>query len=597
MTRMIKVAAVSLSLALAAAGCGNFLTGDKLTNDPNNPSQATAQQLFLGVQANMFSSQENSVAMTVCMWMQQCMGVGGRFVANYAHYTVNEFSWDGNWFQVYTGGGLVDLRKIENIERAAGDSTYLGIAKIWEAFDMGVAADLWGDVPYSQAVGSNPTPGLDTQASVYAAVQTLLSDAIAELTNGSGIGPLGNDLVYGGDRAKWIAAAHTLKARFLLHTIEANPGTKNTIYGNAITEANAGIASPAGDLLAFHSTATPERNIWYQFQTTTFGQDLVAGKTLVNLMKARNDPRLPAYFAKNTTAGWQSSHKYAAGNRILEANGNVEQVDSLPRWQASHKYKAGDRIADTTGHVAQVDSATTDSLSGSTQPAWSSTVGSTLTDNHVYWKNVGAAYTSGITEPTWPPTIGDTTSDNLVHWTNVGLPYGGQDVKNTQTNISNLNGIAGNVSLRMCPTSSSCGAFRQPLVTYQENELILAEAYQQTSQDGTALTHLNNARGVPGLSTLSGITTGTGLLDSIMVEKYVTLYQNIEVWNDYRRMCRPALTPFLQADGASPVWRNKIPGRLYYSGSEMNVNPNIPSPSTQTTTNGFRNPNDTADCP
>src|SRR5256886_17481522 len=80
MLREINVAVVSLGLALGAAGCGNFLTGDKLTNDPNNPSQATPEQLFVGVQANMFSSQENSVAMTVCMWMQQCMGVGGRFV-------------------------------------------------------------------------------------------------------------------------------------------------------------------------------------------------------------------------------------------------------------------------------------------------------------------------------------------------------------------------------------------------------------------------------------------------------------------------------------------------------------------------------------
>src|SRR6266513_3352076 len=326
MLRIIKPAALFLGLVFVVGGCGNFLTGDKLTGNPNSPSQATAEQLFVGVQANMFTSQENSVAMTVCMWMQQCMGVGGRFVDNYAHYTVNEFSWDGNWFQVYTGGGLVDLRKIENVERAAGDSTYLGIAKIWEAFDMGVAADLWGDVPYSQAVGSNPTPGLDTQASVYAAVQTLLSDAIAELTNGSGIGPLGNDLVYGGDRAKWIAAAHTLKARFLLHTIEANPGTKNTIYGSAITEANSGIASPAGDLLAFHSPATSERNIWYQFQTTTFGQDVVAGKELVDIMKARNDPRLPAYFAKNTTAGWQAKHRYSVGSRMLDPNNNVEQV-------------------------------------------------------------------------------------------------------------------------------------------------------------------------------------------------------------------------------------------------------------------------------
>ena len=148
----------------------------------------------------------------------------------------------------------------------------------------------------------------------------------------------------------------------------------------------------------------------------------------------------------------------------------------------------------------------------------------------------------------------------------------------------------------MCPTPSSCGAFRQPLVTYQENELILAEAYNQTSQDVLALQHLNNARAVPGLpGPLVGIT-GAALLDSIMTEKYVTLFENIEVWNDYRRMCIPALTPF-NTGSVNPIWRGKIPGRLYYSGSEMNVNPNIPGPSTQVATNGFRNPDDTADCP
>ncbi len=476
MTRSIKVAAVSLGLVLGGSGCGSFLTGDKLSSDPNNPSQATAVQLFVGVQANMFSSQENSVAMTVCMWMQQCAGVGGRFVDQYAHYTVNEFSWDGNWFQVYTGGGLIDLRKIEAAERAAGDSVFLGVAKVWEAFNMGVAADLWGDVPYTQAVGSSPAPALDAQSAVYDSVQSLLSQAIVEL-GGPGTGPLGNDLVYGGDKAKWIAAAHTLKARFLLHTVEA-AATKATVYGNAITEATSGIGSTAGDLTAYHSTATSERNIWYQFQTTTFGQDVVAGKALLDIMNGRTDPRLPQYFAKNA----------------LNA-------------------------------------------------------------------------------------------------------YGGEDPNVAQpgNTISPLNGISGNTSLRMCPTSSSCGAFRQPLVTYQENQLILAEAYNQTSNDALALTHLNNARAVPGLPALVGIT-GVALLDSIMIEKYVALYQNIEVWNDYRRNCIPALTPY-NTGAVNPQWRGKIPGRLFYGGTEMNVNSHIPDPGTQLATNGFRNPNDKADCP
>src|SRR5216683_1909114 len=470
MTRTLKVAAVSLGLALGTAGCGNFLVGDKLTNDPNNPSQATAVQLFVGMQANMFSTQENTVAMTVCMWMQQCMGTGGRFVDQFAHYTVNEFSWDGNWFQVYTGGGLVDIRKIEAAERTAGDSVFLGIAKIWEAFNIGVAADLWGNIPYTQAAGSNATPGLDNQLAVYDSVQSLLSQAIAEL-GGPGPGPLGNDLVYGGNSAKWIAAAHTLKARFLLHTVPV-AANKATVYGNVITQATAGIGNTAGDLLAFHSTTTSERNIWYQFQTTTFGQDVVAGKPLVDIMNARSDPRRPQYFAKNGLGG-----------------------------------------------------------------------------------------------------------------------YGGEDVNVPQpgNTVSPINGIGANLSLRSCPdgTANSCGSFQQPLVTYQENELILAEAYSTAANlsgsDATALTHLNNARAVPGLSALAGIT-GVALLDSIMTEKYVALFQNIETWNDYRRTCLPALVPF-NTGSANPIWRGKIPGRLYYSGSEGNVNKNIPDPGTQLATN------------
>lgn len=469
MTRVITVAAVSLSLALGTAGCGNFLVGDKLTNDPNQPSVATAAQLFTGVQANMFSSQENSVAMTVCMWMQQCAGVGGRFVEQFSRYVVNEFSWDGNWFQVYTGGGLIDIRKIEAAERAAGDSVFLGIAKVYEALEIGTAADLWGDIPYSDAVGADATPTLDSQASIYTAVQTLLSQAITEL-GGPGAGPGGADLVFGGDATKWIAAAHTLKARFYLHTVEA-AGNKAAVYGNAIADASLGIGDPANDLRTFHTSSTSERNIWFQFQQTTFGQDVVAGKFLVDLMKARSDTvRLAQYFGRNGGGGF--------GGQDM----NVDQVGTNP-----------------------------DSIS---------------------------------------PILG---------------------------------------------SGRSVPDFAQPIVTYQENELILAESYNQTSNDALALTHLNNARAVPGLPALVGVT-GTALLDSIMTEKYVALFQNIEVWNDYRRTCIPALTPY-NTGSVSPIWRGKIPGRLYYGGTEMNVNPHIPDPNTQINTNGFRNPNDTADCP
>src|SRR5256885_12716725 len=227
MTRFSKVAAGSL-IVLGASACGSFLTGDKLSSDPTQPSAASRDQLFVGVQANLFSSQENSVAMTVCMWMQQCAGVGGRFVDQYSHYVVDEFSWDGNWFNVYTGGGLIDLRKIEASARADGDSVYLGIAKIWEAFEIGAAADWWGDIPYSDAVGSDATPTLDSQAAVYDSVRALLSQAIVEL-GGPGGGPGPQDLVYSGNKANWIAAGNTLKSRYYLELIEA-AATKAPVF-------------------------------------------------------------------------------------------------------------------------------------------------------------------------------------------------------------------------------------------------------------------------------------------------------------------------------------------------------------------------------
>jgi starch-binding outer membrane protein, SusD/RagB family len=455
------------------SACNPFLTGEGLSNDPNNPTTASREALFMGVQANTFGEQESSPALTVCMWMQQCTGGGGRFVEQFGKYVIDEGSFSFDFNSVYTGGGLIDIRKIEQSAAAAPDSIFLGVAQIYEALIVGTAADIWGDIPYTEAL-TTAQPHLDSQFAVYDSVQALLSRAIVNL-GGAGQGPQDRDLVFGGDAAAWVAVAHTMKARYYLHTAEAaaagllGPRTAAQVYADAITQATLGISDPtgAGDFRAFHGNNTSERNVWFQFSQTTFGIDLVAGKFLVDLMKARGDTvRLPQYFS-----------------------------------------------------------------------------------------------------------------------TNAGGGYGGEDVNNPQPTDS----ISSVTGTRNSPT------FRQPFVTYAENELILAEAYNQTGNDAAALTHLNNERATASLAPTAG--AGAALLDSIMTEKYVALFQNIEVWSDYRRTCLPALTPFSIANGASPVYGGKIPGRFFYGQNERNTNSNIPTPSTQLATNGFRNPNDPNPCP
>jgi len=527
MRRNTNVALVSLGLLLGTAGCDSFLTGDKLSQNPNFPTVASIQQLFVGVQAAQFAFQEGTVAMMMCMWVQGCSAANGRFVQQGGQYFFNEGSNiganSGDWILVYDGGGLVDIKQIETDAVASGDSSYLGVTKIWEALTIGTASDMWGNIPYSEAVSGNKTPVLDNRFVILGNLQTVLTQAIAELTNGAGAGPGVADLVFQGDRANWIRAAWTLKARYFMHTAES---LGVPAYTAAIAAATNGINDPSGasDLASFHSTATSERNMWAQFQTSSgFGTDLEGGRFLATYMNARLDPRRAAYFCPTATGPWVAGHAYAANAKIVDSNGEVEKVVT--------------------------------------------------------------AGTSAGTQPTWATTTGATTADNTVTWRNLGQPYGGDDFNTVITPDS--------VSSFACLPARFGEATRIPYVSYLENELILAEAYNQTGNDALALTHLNNARATvgPPISTpLVGIT-GAALLDSIMLEKYVGMFQNIESINDYRRTCIPAITPSSNSAGFTHV-----PGRLYYPQNERNVNPNIPDGSFQVATHGFRNAGDVHAC-
>ena len=260
MRRNIHVALVSLGL-LGTAACDSFLTNS--SNDPNRPTAASIRQLFVGVQAAQFAFQEGTTAMQLCLWVQTCGAANGRFVQQAYIYVFGEGtdigSGFGDWLTVYDAGGLIDIRQVEATASTAGDRVWLGIAKIWEAFAIGTAADLWGDVPYSNALTSGQ-PSLDGQAAVYASLQTLLDGAIADLASGVGTGPAEVDLIFGGSPSKWIATANTLKARYFMHTAES---VGATAYASALTAAASGIAdvSGASDFSAFHSSATSERNM------------------------------------------------------------------------------------------------------------------------------------------------------------------------------------------------------------------------------------------------------------------------------------------------------------------------------------------------
>jgi hypothetical protein len=140
------------------------------------------------------------------------------------------------------------------------------------------------------------------------------------------------------------------------------------------------------------------------------------------------------------------------------------------------------------------------------------------------------------------------------------------------------------------------GSTSFPLVTYEENELIKAEANARNGNFGDALSALNSFRSymndggyigayyadefdlkyeayedadfeTGGIENQGG-TKEQSLLKEIVEERYITLIGQIEQFNDVRR------TKNLL--GLTPVTGSSIPQRFLYPQSELNTNSNTP---------------------
>jgi hypothetical protein len=448
MSRMKKTLLVA-GLVLVAPACSDFLSGEKLDSDPNRPETAAAAQLFTAVQVNSYYIVNGHAARVIAMWMQQMAGTDRQY-RGYDLYSITEGLFT-EYSSAYTGGGLIDIRTIEADAELTGNRILGGITRVWEALVMSFLADMYGDAAYSQAADPEtyPTPALDAQGDVYAALQTLLDGAIADLASGEGGTNL--DLSLGGDPDAWLGVAGTLKARLRLHTAEVNPSAyqqalSDLCTGTTLATCTRGIQSSAGDLNEYHSNASGEENIWWQFIARDRDSYMRPGKFLVDLMNSRNDPRRPEYFQLNT--------------------------------------------ADAYG---------------------------------------GAAPGAG------------------------------------------LSGLISNLGLTRLDPS-----YAQPILTYQETLAIIAESAYRTNNLGLARSALDALIATYGGAPAAGILSGTALLTRILEEKYIALFQNYEVYNDWKRTCYPNLQPATQAYGGN------IPARFTYPIAERTSNPdNVPVPGEQ----------------
>lgn len=238
---------------LAFSACSDFV--DSYQEDPNNAADAPIEAVLNAAFVGTIIAHEGEDARLACMWSRQFTGSDRQYAALEV-YTVNaeNFDWD-KYYLVAENSKIVIEKSAETNDKLAS-----GIARTLQAHSYGMMASMWGDIPYAQANKflEFPDPAYDPQPQVYADVQTLLDQAIADLSGNPSSASASLDFYFSGDATKWSQAASTLKARFALHTGD---------YTTAISSATKGVKSTADEWIIPHTTGSynQDQNIYYSF--------------------------------------------------------------------------------------------------------------------------------------------------------------------------------------------------------------------------------------------------------------------------------------------------------------------------------------------
>lgn len=129
------------------------------------------------------------------------------------------------WFFVPCASNLKDMY---DKAMAAGAYHYAAAAKFMRAFGFMMEADLFGELPYTEALGEAVAPKYDTGKTIFMGCLAELDEAIElfQRVQETAAAPLAEgDSWNNGDVSKWVKMCYLLKARWLNHLTKKEAGS------------------------------------------------------------------------------------------------------------------------------------------------------------------------------------------------------------------------------------------------------------------------------------------------------------------------------------------------------------------------------------
>lgn len=203
-------------LALGLSSCSDFLDVNVDPDKPNNTTAEVANRVPWIQRMFMYSAGiTNYRTSMIAGVLYSTSGTHGPAAVTWNFAPGTTTSSYQTWF-VETAANLNDLY---NKAKAENAYHYMAVADIYHALGFMQMLDLYGEIPYTEALGNSPVPAYDDGKTIFNGCVAKLDEAIKLLSEAqpATATPLSKgDLMNGGDAQKWLKMAYGLKARFLL---------------------------------------------------------------------------------------------------------------------------------------------------------------------------------------------------------------------------------------------------------------------------------------------------------------------------------------------------------------------------------------------
>ncbi|MCZ4695890.1 SusD/RagB family nutrient-binding outer membrane lipoprotein [Ancylomarina euxinus] len=295
-----KLITVSLAcLTLFSWGCDNYLD---INEDPNMLREIPDAKVVL-------PAAEIGLANQLMGWD---FGFGGGFWGQYwtQAYSASQFkslceyqeTSFGNAYNELTAGVLNDLERMKTVSAESTNKGTYFVAEALSIFSWQIMTDVWGSVPYFEALKGNEgidSPKFDEGSAIYADLLVRVDALIATDLSGSTLDK-NYDFVYAGNLTAWKAFATSLKLKLMMRLSETSS------YDNAAVvsfiEASSFISSSAKiDGSTWSDGQEGKRHPMREFQeggANNLSTNVIASKNFLDYLNTNNDPRLDELFVK-----------------------------------------------------------------------------------------------------------------------------------------------------------------------------------------------------------------------------------------------------------------------------------------------------------